>query len=482
MFKKILVLFITLLLSGCIQQDVRIVLRSDGSGEYHIKKISSQIASAVIANIPAELREKTLTEQNEIQKEYSGGLKRTSCNVIPSPDNPSKFVETSVYSFSNLGEALPALEGLIDMGPRYSYRGDRFVIFRNREKEEWDGLSTSDEMKDAYLNFTIELPAEPVSSNGQVEGNVVKWKFNAEDLRKYQKMAIGENLIEVSIPASAIKTDLTPRLAEEKKKMKQEEEFQPLTFFSAQFPIVSDTANQKSVRATLQVMFPVNKFSLPISYKDLEIISLIVEGKEVKAELKSEPLSMFNGIDQWGQEVKGFPVNLEFPVSNPWLNKIDLLKIGLKVNATEKSHMTVFDIPVNGFPRHVLPNEPNLLLDKVAISKVNLGNPSVMLSAPGITLLMTTQPNAIGAFFLDTDYGLRYKAKNIKAILKKRSEIWDPALKKFVDDFFGDEEIYEYKIGFAKIPKSPFKLIIETIDQAEFQKHELILENIDVSP
>lgn len=478
----ILSLFLAAVLSGCIHQDVHIILRSDGSGEYHIKKVTSQIESAAIANIPAELREKILTEEKETQQEYPGGLKRTVYNVIPNPDEPGKFIETSVYSFSNLGEALPALENLIEMGPRYSYRGDLFLIFRNREREQWDGFFTSEKMKDAYLNFTIELPAEPISSNGEVKGNVVTWKFNAEDLEKYRKMTMGENLIEVVIPASAIKTDIIPRLVEEKRKIKHKEEFKPLTFYSARFPIVSDTHDQRPVSATIRVMLPVDKFSLPVSYKDLEIISLIAGGKEVKAELKSESLGVFNGKDSWGQEAGGLPVDLEFPVDDPWLHKIDVLKVGLKVNVIEESKKTIFDISADGFPRSVLPDQPNLLLDKVAVSGIGLGSSSAMLPAPGITLLTTTKPDIISAVFLDTDYGLRYRATNIKATLKRKNEFWDAALKKFAGDFFGDQQVFEYEISFAKIPKSSFKLIIETIDKAEFQKQELMLENIDVSP
>ena len=59
MLKKFSVLLLAIVLSGCIQEDVHIVLRADGSGEYHIKKFTSQIESAIIANIPAELREKS---------------------------------------------------------------------------------------------------------------------------------------------------------------------------------------------------------------------------------------------------------------------------------------------------------------------------------------------------------------------------------------------------------------------------------------
>ncbi|NIS08526.1 MAG: hypothetical protein GWO07_07155, partial [Candidatus Dadabacteria bacterium] len=59
----------------------------------------------------------------------------------------SKFIEEKIYTFSNLGEALPVLEDLIDMGPRYRYENGKFIIFRDREVEEWTQFSDDKRMK-----------------------------------------------------------------------------------------------------------------------------------------------------------------------------------------------------------------------------------------------------------------------------------------------------------------------------------------------
>ncbi len=131
MFRKLTIILLLVYLTGCIQQDLRIVLRSDGSGEYHIRKVTSQIESALIANVPAELREKAFSEQKGVEEEYPGGLKRVSYSISQSPDDPAKYVESSVYTFPELGRALPDLENVIEMGPRYAYRDNRFVILFN---------------------------------------------------------------------------------------------------------------------------------------------------------------------------------------------------------------------------------------------------------------------------------------------------------------------------------------------------------------
>lgn len=480
---RIIVFVWVVMLTGCIQQDMRIVLRADGSGEYHIKKMSTQIESAMIANIPAKLRQQALKEQQDIQEEYPGGLKLVSSSTAPSAEDPSKFIETSVYSFSNLGEALPALENIISMGPRYRYEGDRFVIFRYREKEEWDGFQGMDGTEDKnYLNLTIELPAEPLSSNGTVSGRTVTWKFDEDDIKKYQEMKIGESLFEASIPASAIQVDLTPRLVQEKETQEKEEKFEPLESFDARFPILGDYDDSKPVTASLSVKFANEELTLPVSYKDLEVLSLIVEGKEVPATLKSETSGVYNGKNVWGQDADGFPVYLEFSATDPWVSQVDLLKVRMNVNVVTERQKTVFEIPAEGFPLFVTPDTINLHLDKVAVAKVNLGSQTSMWPLPGITLWTPADPSVISAVFLDTDYGLRYKAMNITATPKKVDDFWEEDLKRFVKEFFGSQKFFQYDIGFKKIPSGVFKLIVETVGKSDYKARTLTWENIDVSP
>ncbi len=479
---KLTAILLLAYLTGCIQQDLRIVLKSDGSGEYHIKKLTSQIESAIIANIPSALREIAMGKQMGVE-EYPSGLKRVSHSISQSTDDPAKYIESSVYTFPELGKALPDLENIIKMGPRYAYRENRFVIFFNREKEEFDGMQAGEAIKDAYLNLSIELPAEPSSSNGQVEGNVVSWKFNADDMKKYQEMTMGENLIEASIPGSEIKVDLKPRLvvAKEKKTLNKDGEFEPLGLFNARFPIIGGNLNEQ-VLASLNVNFPVDKSKLPVTYKDLKIKSLVVEGKEMAADLKSKSEGVFDGKNQWGQEAKGFPVQLEFPAMNPWLKEIEKLQITMQVNtATEKNH-TIYNVKPSESPFIISPIEPDQMLEKVAIIKIELGSPSAMWPLPGITLLTTTRPGGISAFYIDTDYGLRYKANSVQSSLKKSQDYWGKEIKPFLKDIFMEEEFYEYKLGFAKMPDSPFKLMIDTAGKQDFKNKILLLEHIDVSP
>jgi len=47
---------------------MRIVLNEDGSREYHIRKIMSQMEGAVMASIPQAMREKALTEQQGLRQ------------------------------------------------------------------------------------------------------------------------------------------------------------------------------------------------------------------------------------------------------------------------------------------------------------------------------------------------------------------------------------------------------------------------------
>ncbi len=482
-FRKLAIILLLVYLTGCIQQDIRIVLRSDGSGEYHISKVTSLIESALIANVPAELREKALSEQKGVEEEYPGGLKRISYSLSQSPDDPAKYVESSVYTFPELGRALSDLENVIEVGPRYAYRDGRFVVFFNREKEEFDGMKLGETVKDAYLNLTIELPTEPSSSNGQVQGRTVSWKFNADDMKKYQEMAMGENLIEASIPSSTIKVDLKHRLvvAKERKTLIKDGKFEPLGFFNARFPIIGAMAYEH-VKASLNVNFPVETFSLPVTYKDLMVTSLIVEGKETEADIKSKMEGVFEGRNQWGQETEGFPVQLEFPVTNPWVREIEKLQITMQVNtATEKSKTFYHVIPFVS-PSTILPEEPKQILDTIAIIKIELGSPSAMWPLPAITLLTKTEPSNISAFYIDTDYGLRYKANSVQSSRKKRGDYWDNKIKSFLADVFKEEEFYEYKLGFAKMPNSPFTLVIETAGKQEFKTKTLLLEHIDVSP
>jgi hypothetical protein len=149
--------------------------------------------------------------------------------------------------------------------------------------------------------------------------------------------------------------------------------------------------------------------------------------------------------------------------------------------AIEKSNTFYHVIPSES-PSIILPEEPNHILDKIAILKIELGSPTAMWPLPGITLLTTTEPANISAFYIDTDYGLRYKANSVQSSRKTSEDYWDNKIKSFLADVFKEEEFYEYELGFTKMPNSPFKLVIETAGKQDFKTRTLLLEHIDVSP
>jgi hypothetical protein len=270
-------------------------------------------------------------------------------------------------------------------------------------------------------------------------------------------------------------------VAKARKTLIKDGKFEPLGFFNARFPIIGAMANEQA-KASLNVNFPVDTFSLPVTYKDLRVTSLIAEGKETEAEIKSKVEGVFDGKNQWGQETDGFPVQLEFPVTNPWIREIEKVQITMKVNTVAEKSNTFYYVTPSESPSIILPEEPNQILDTVAIIKIELGSPSAMWPLPGITLLTTTEPSNISAFYIDTDYGLRYKANSVQSSHKTSEDYWDNKIKTFLKDVFKEEEFYEYAMGFAKMPSSPFALVIETADKQDFKTRTLLLEHIDVSP
>ncbi|MHC4307874.1 MAG: hypothetical protein ACYSR7_04545 [Planctomycetota bacterium] len=154
----------------------------------------------------------------------------------------------------------------------------------------------------------------------------------------------------------------------------------------------------------------------------------------------------------------------------------------MQVNTATEKINSLYNVITSESPSIILPEEPNQILDKVAVIKIELGSPSAMWPLPGITLLTTTEPANISAFYIDTDYGLRYKANTVQPSRKKSEDYWDNKIKTFLTDVFKEEEFYEYELGFTKMPDSPFKLVIEAVGKQDFKTRTLLLEHIDVSP
>ncbi len=474
MKKGSLILTLLFLLTGCLQQELKIVLNSDGSGEYHIKKEMGKELSQIIGLVPEDMIEQIQKEPMKTQ-ELGGGVKLTNDKGYKDPDDPSKFIEEKIYTFSNLGEALPVLEDLIDMGPRYRYENGKFIIFRDREVEEWTQFSDDKRMKDAYFNLTIVLPQKPLSTNGTVNGNTVSWNFDAEFLKKYKEMEIGQNIIKATLPAAAVKTDIRPRLISSSNTKtnlthkKKTTEHKPLESFSAYIPVVGNKYSN-STDAKLSVYFDVKNIDVPFSYKDLKVNKMLIEGEEVKAKLTSDSSGFF------AENKKGFPLSLSFPAKNPWISNIDLIKATLSVGKILKSNAITIVINTDSVPAIISKDSSP---DKIALTDFNFK--SFIFGNPHLELVSSYEPNMIKSFYLDTNYGLRYKTTHFNHYKLKDKKYYDGDKIKFNEENFPDQNAYVYEIGFTKIPKPPFNLVTEIIEKQSFEPLTLSLENLGVS-
>lgn len=473
MKKGSLYLILLLFLSSCLRQELKIVLNSDGSGEYHIKKEMGKELSTIVGMFPEELKKQVQNEKKKVEQ-LPGGVKVVVDKAYSNPDDPTKLIEEEVYEFSNLGEALPVLEDLVEMGPRYKYKDGRFIVFRNREVDEWAQFSSDERMKDAYFNLSIQFPVKPESQNGTVKANTVSWKFDAEFLEKYKEMEIGQNIIEATIPAKTIKTDIRPRLVAESDK-KKDKEYKPLRSFSANIPIVGKRYTN-SGDTGLSIFFDVENIEIPFSYKNLKIKKMLIDGKQIIPEIRSPDSGVFDGNNDWSDKLKGFPLSLKFSAENPWIKNIDIIQATLNIGKVIKSKETTYPINIDTTPT-LLSNDT--ASHKIALTTINLK--SSLLASPSVELISNYEPNMLKSFYIDTDYGLRYKNTIYRQKKLSDKKFYNKAKTDFINNHFPKNDGYFYEIGFTKIPKPPFKLVIEIIEKQSYKPHTLTLENLSVS-
>ena len=471
--KKIsLYLILFLFLSSCLQQELKIVLNSDGSGEYHIKKEMSKELSTIVGMFPDELK-KGAQKNNAKEKQLLGGVKLIVNKSYTNPDDVTNLIEEQIYTFSNLGEALPVLEDLVEMGPRYKYENGKFMVFRNREVDEWTQFSDDERMKDAYFDLSIQFPQKPESVNGTVASNTVSWKFDAKFLKKYKKMEIGQNIIEASVPAGAIKTDISPRLVTVPDNYKKKE-YKTLHRFSANIPIVGQKYSNSG--ASLSVFFNIENIEIPFSYKDLKITKMLIDGTQISPEIKSDTSGVFDGNNDISDKLKGFPLSANFPAQNPWMKNIDILQATLDIGKVLKSNEITYVINDETTP--IILSEMN---STYVISLTDLNLKSSLLASPSIELISNYKPNMIKSFYIDTDYGLRYKNIIYRQQKLADKNFYNNTKTKFVNEHFPSKDAYFYEIGFTKIPKPPFNLVIEIIEKQSYKPVTLTLENLSVS-
>jgi len=203
---------------------------------------------------------------------------------------------------------------------------------------------------------------------------------------------------------------------------------------------------------------------------------MLVDGKEVSREIKSDESGVFDGTNGWSDKLKGFPLSLIFPAENPWIKNIEILEATLNIGKVLKSKEITYPINIETTPT-LLSNATSSY--KIALTDLNLK--SSLLASPSIEFVSNYEPNMLKSFYIDTYYGLRYKNTIYRQKKLSEKNFYNKAKTDFISNHFPDKNAYFYEIGFTKIPKPPFNLVLEVIEKQSYKPVTLTLENISVS-
>lgn len=451
-----------LVLSGCIEQDVRITLNADGSGRIVVERNLSEMESGFLVG----------------EGEYLPEFKAMSVerSLEDAEDTPFGKVERSVYTFANLAEALPELENAIPMMPRFMIRDGRLVVFIRHEMNEHHGFRQTDKTNSFY-HLEIEFPVCPESESGQVEGTRFIWSVDHDAVETFLQSEIGTKAFECSIPASAVKLDLSPRLVEyeevSRPRPRGKKKTKWIQSMDVNVPICGKSWVREGDNASLNIFLPVEQDQLPLCYEKLEVEQLVVDGVEVSPVLKSHPSGVFFGADQWGRPAPGLPVELRFGWDSYMLKAVDRIQVSMLAAQPMRTSTHPLRVeasnPADG--RLLFAGHPGKQLGILKINHAN--NQNAMLK-----VLTNLQPDQLGMVYLDTDHGLRYAAKGMRWSEGKGLQTNE---KELANGLFGDEGGYSVlEVLYPHIPTTAFGLVFELVEEKEMAELVLEKENIDV--
>ena len=454
---------LALLLSGCIEQEMKITLRADASGMVVVERRLSGAESGLLqVEVPEPDEFKTMA------------LERT---YRDSKIDPSRKIEKSVYTFGNLAESLPELEGVVAMMPRFKMEGDRLVVLLRHEMNPYHGMGSAEETNFFY-NLEIDFPVPPKSDMGEVEGNRVVWKADAERLKKLKITDIGTLFFKCSISASAIKLDLRPRQVVPKDPSKSF--FQSvkstnlISSLRVRVPILGKHQFQQNDKnGSIEFHLPIDPTQLPLCYKNLRVEQLIMDGQKVVPLLHSIPSGVFYGKDELGQDVPGLPVTMKFGWNSHALKTIDRIQISMDAAVPTKLSQPVLFVDAS-HPTNSILLVPDHAEKVIAVMDID----HAKWQSAELTLASNLDPSEISEVYLDTEYGLRHPADGIRWTEIARAS---PPDKKKAKALFGeDDPIFIGKISYPHIPTTSFTLVFSIVEKTSWERLVLQEENIDV--
>ncbi len=479
----ILVVLFCIALAGCIRQEVIITINPDGSGEYKICKFPGKFEEIAMATLDVDsesmldISDEVMAK--EIESHSEGPVRCIEYDVIKNYHGRGR-AEITTYSFDNLGEAVVVLENIVEMGPRFKYQDGRFFVFVNREKSQYDGMGGSRQKEQFYYKLTVNLPEAPsCDGNGVVRGNSVTWEFDNEEMKVYRESKIGDQFLWASVDADAVKVDLSPRLfVKKEKRSKREKEVSYLEDFYCGINILK---KNNKLNSRFHGYVPIGELEVPFSYDGLMISSFIIDGVEKVTELDCADAGVFTGQDDRGRKVPGLPVKLKFRETNPWIKSIDLLEIGIETAKPIQTKFHSIEISDRGKPLPVGKFE-GVGGGVIAILEIEMGSSTAVYPEPSIDVMLDIDPTNIMGCYLDTNYGIRYKATGWEWKTVDIENKWDEKIKSVREHFKADKEVWKRELVFANIPADPFTLVFEIITEKSTTIETLKLEDVYVGP
>ncbi len=479
--RVILGVLLCIVFTGCIRQEVVITINPDGSGEYTICKFPGEFEEVVSAAVDAEsmldISDEDLAKEMESRSE--GSVKCVGYDLVKDYQGKGK-AEVTTYSFDDLGKAIVILENKIEMGPRFKYQDGKFFVFVNREKTKYDGMGIGGPEEQFYYKLTVNFPAKPsCDDKGKVKSKSVTWEFDNDEMKVYRDSQIGDQLLWASVDAETVKTDMSPRLfvKKEKRSMREKE----VSYIDDFYCGIEIFKGSNKLNSRFQGYVPTGDLALPFSYDKLKISRFIIDGVGKTTELDCEEAGVFTGQDKWGRDAPGLPVKLKFTETNPWLKNIDLLEIQVQTAKPIKTILHSIKIKDRNKPLPIAKFE-NGSPAVIAIMDVELGSSTAVYPMPSIEVALDIDPANIMGCYLDTNYGLRYKAMGSQWNKVKLDNEWDEKIKALKDHFKSGKEVRKSELVFQNIPADPFTLVFEIITEKSAEIKTLKLENVYVGP
>ena len=461
--------------TGCIRQEIVITIHPDGSGKYKICKFPGEFEEIMMATIDAESMLDISDEDmsKEIASRSDGPVRCIEYDIIKNYQGRGK-AEITTYAFDDLGEAIVVLENIVEMRPRFKYQDGKFFVFVNREKSQYDGMTSSGPQEQFYYKLTVNLPAKPsCDGNGAVNGNSVTWEFGNEEMKVYRDSKIGDQFLWASVDADAVKVDLSPRLFVKKvKRSMREKEVSYIDDFYCDIEIFKES---DKLNSRFYGYVPIGELSVPFSYDDLKISSFIIDGVKKTTRLVSAEAGVFTG------DAPGLPVRLKFTETNPWINSIDLLEVQIQMAKPIKTGTHSIKISDINKPVPVARFEgesPGV----IAVLDIKMGSSTASYPVPSIDVVLDIDPVNIMGCYLDTNYGLRYKSMVQEWRTVDLGNSLDKKMKALKDNFAAGKETWKSNLVFRNVPADPFTLVFEIITEKSTGIETLKLEDVYVGP